>query len=281
MSALISIIMPAFAVEKHLELFKQAINGIINQTYKNWELLITCDGGNPITIKSIIDIVGKHKDKRIQVYKSEKQFGPGIIRNMTVRYTKGKYLTFHDTDDYSEATRFEKLMSNMDSFGIIASNITVKNLIDGNVRGKIYTSSTFDTIIKDGKVKPSIHFPSAIISIDLFKEIGGFEKYKYSSDSIMAIKLAYYRDLLNMPKIPIIQEALFIWNRHSYSITTLGDNAYKLKKCISAQRKPLRRIFRNRFIAGLIKKGDDKKKVKQELGLINNLVGLPALIRIK
>ena len=37
--------MPVFAVEEHIAFFKMATDGIINQTYKDWELIIVCDGG--------------------------------------------------------------------------------------------------------------------------------------------------------------------------------------------------------------------------------------------
>ena len=42
--AKLSIIMPVYNVENHIYLFKKAISGIINQSYKDYELLIGCDG---------------------------------------------------------------------------------------------------------------------------------------------------------------------------------------------------------------------------------------------
>lgn len=288
MNDLISIIMPAFAVEKHATYFSQAISGIMGQTYTHWELIIACDGGSKQTIdvmlKTISTLNNGKSDNRIKIYKSNGQFGPGVIRNMAIKYATGKYLTFHDTDDYSEPTRFEKLLAKMDGNGIVASNVLVKVLYDSTghtVREKIYAGQCLDKLINEKKVKSPIHLPSALISADLFKSLGGFEKYKYSSDALLAIKLSYFRELQGISIIPMVNEPLFIWNRHSHSITTLFANAYTLKKCQSAQRKPLKRKFREKLLKGEVKKGDSVKKLKQELGLIDNLTKSGDLIKVK
>src|SRR3990167_10375895 len=64
MTNLISIIMPAFAVEKHITYFERAIEGIVNQTHKDWELIIACDGGFKTTIAAVQDVLDKYKDGR-------------------------------------------------------------------------------------------------------------------------------------------------------------------------------------------------------------------------
>lgn len=271
--------MPAFGVERHEALFVEAVNSIINQTYTKWELIIVCDGNFPITINCIAKIIGKLKDKRIKFYRSKRQNGPGIARNLAVDVAKGTYLTFHDTDDYSEPDRFEKLMSAIDSSGIIASSVMVNTIrLDSGVRIEEkrymnYSGKALDRLIQERKVRVPIHLPSAIISTELFRFMGGFEKYKYSSDALLAIKIAYYREMMDIGPIPLIHEPLFNWNRHSNSVTTLGENAYTFKKCQTAQRKPLIRVFREQYLRGEIKKGAPKKDVKRYLGIINNLAG--------
>lgn len=283
MSDLISIIMPVFDVEKHLGLFKKAIDSIIKQTYKNWELLIVCDGDFKTTINYVMNVIKKHNDKRIKVFKSSKQYGSGIIRNMAFRYTKGKYITFHDSDDYSVPHRFEKLLEGIGKDNIIASNINV-NIIHGKgdeeIKIKKFTGKSFDDLIQLRKVKPPFCLPSCLITADLFKFMGGFEKYKYSTEPTLAIKIAYYKAMRNFSEVKIIEEPLMTYNRHSHSVTTSADLGYTVDKCQNAQRKPLRKAFRDKYLKGEIKKGDDKNKVKKELGIKNNLTKLEDLIRI-
>jgi len=274
--------MPAFAVEKHLVHFEKAIDGIVKQTYTNWELLIICDGGYKTTIDVVLSIVSSYKDKRISVYKSTKQCGSGIIRNMAIQYVKGKYLTFHDSDDYSVPDRFEKLMANMDTNGIVTSNVTINTLYgdEGGAREKKYTGIALDALIVQRKVKTPFCLPASIMTVDLFKSMGGFEKYMYSTEPILAIKIAYLREMLGIPKVPIVDEPLMVYNRHPHSVTTKFENAYNVKKCQSAQRKPLIRIFRERYIKGLIKKGAPKKELMKELFISSNFTKVQ-LIKVK
>lgn len=276
--------MPAFAVEKHITFFEKAIDGIINQTYTNWELIIACDGGFKTTIDTVLDVLKKRNDKRIRLFKATKQHGPGIIRNMAFKYAKGKYLTFHDSDDWSEPERFEKLISNIGDEGILASQVRVQFLYDStghSVKDKQYSGKALDILIKDRKVRAPICMASSIMTRDLFVAMGGFEKFKYSSDAIFVIKLAYLREMTGAGPIPIMDEFLLTYNRHSHSVTTKFDNAYTLRKCQKAQRKPLMRVFREKYLSGEIKVGGDKKAIKNALGIVDNLKDTPALIEVK
>jgi glycosyltransferase involved in cell wall biosynthesis len=284
MSELISIIMPVFAVEKHITFFEKALEGIINQTYINWELIIACDGGFKTTVDAVNAVVKKYNDKRIRLFKSTKQFGPGIVRNMAFRYANGNYLTFHDSDDWSEPERFEKLMSQIDANGIVASQVKVQFLYDStghSIKDKEYSGKALDILIQDRKVRAPICMASSIMTRGVFNMMGGFEKFKYSSDAIFVIKLAYLREMTGAGPIPLIDEFLLTYNRHSHSVTTTFGNAYTLRKCQKAQRKPLMKVFREKFLKGEVGIGSDKKLIKRALGIIDNLKDASGLVEVK
>jgi len=284
MSKLISIVMPAWGLSRHLDLFDKAVQGIIDQTYKNWELLIACDGPSKVNVNCVKEMAEKHNDKRIRLFKSKRQCGPGIIRNMASQHVKGDYITFHDTDDYSEPTRFEKLMDAMDENGIVASNVIVNTIYENtNHSSRLKTYSGGDklsALIEYKKAKPPVHLPSAIISIDLFRDMGGFEMHKYSADATLAIKIGYLREMMEIEPIPVIEEPLFVWNRHSYSVTTMFKNAYTVRKCQKRQRKPLVKVFRKMIIEEKIVRGEDKEAIKKALFIKNNLTRLPDILEI-
>ena len=285
MGGLISVLMPVFLVIKHKKLFTEAISGILNQTYSNWELLIASDGDDKDNIKCIRDVVfDLGNDNRIKIFNTEKNYGPGVIRNILFNISNGKYITTHDSDDFSEPTRFEELMNIMDENGIVASNVKMITKFDNgaeNIRIKGYTGGDkLDLLISQKKVRPPIHLPSAIISSKLFKEMGGFEMQRYSSDSCMAIKIGYLREMTFVKSIPVIDRPLFVWNRHSHSITTLFKNKLIVKRCQSVQRKPLIRGFRKQIIDGKVLRGGRPEHIKTILGINNNLNNLPNLIEI-
>ena len=271
---LISVIMPAFDIRSHITCFRNAVDGIINQTYKQWELLIICDGYFKNTINNVCKVVKTYNDPRIKVYSLNKQRGPGIVRNFSMQYASGNYITFHDTDDYSIPDRFGNLMAAIDRYGydIVASSVSIKFIEDPTKnRIKKYTGETLSKLINMSKVQPPIHLPSAIMLTSLFIEFGGFEQFKYSSDSLLAIKIGYFRELMGMPPIPVLKDPMFVWNRRSDSITAKYENSYLLNKCRSAQRKPLRRQFRKLLLDGKISVGSGPEEIKCALGIKNNL----------
>lgn len=91
---LISIIVPVYKVEQYLE---RCIESIINQTYKNLEIILV-DDGSPDSCGIICDEYSK-KDKRIKVIHKENG-GLSDARNKGIENATGKYITFIDSDDY-------------------------------------------------------------------------------------------------------------------------------------------------------------------------------------
>lgn len=109
-SNLVSVIVPVYNVEKYLE---KCVNSIINQTYKNLELILVDDGSKDNSSK-ICDELAK-KDKRIIVIHQENQ-GVSSARNTGLDICKGSFVTFIDSDDYIEkeylSIMIEKLYKN-------------------------------------------------------------------------------------------------------------------------------------------------------------------------
>ena len=101
MDELITIIINVYNGEKFI---KKCLDSIINQTYKNLEILIINDGSTDNTLKEI----KKYKDKRIRVITTKNQ-GLSLSRNTGLDNAKGEYLYFVDVDDYIEKDTIEYL----------------------------------------------------------------------------------------------------------------------------------------------------------------------------
>ena len=89
---LVSIITPSYNSEKFIS---QTINSILNQTYSNWELLITDDCSSDGTIKIINSY--QSKDARIKLFKLNTNSGAAIARNNSINKSKGRYIAFLDS----------------------------------------------------------------------------------------------------------------------------------------------------------------------------------------
>lgn len=103
----ISIIVPVYKVEKYLS---RCVNSLINQTYRNIEIILVNDG-SPDNCPAICDDFSK-KDNRIKVIHKENG-GLSDARNIGIENSTGKYLSFVDSDDWVEDDFIETLYSNI------------------------------------------------------------------------------------------------------------------------------------------------------------------------
>lgn len=101
---LISIIVPVYNVEKYLNI---CIDSIVGQTYKNLEILLIDDGSQDSS-GSICDSYAQI-DKRVKVIHKENG-GQSSARNVGMKYAKGEYIFFVDSDDYIEKKAIEVLI---------------------------------------------------------------------------------------------------------------------------------------------------------------------------
>lgn len=104
---LVSIIVPVYNVEKYV---KKCITSLINQTYKNLEIIVINDG----TKDNSIEIVRKIKDKRIVIIE-QKNGGVSSARNNGLDHAKGDYIAFVDSDDYVANDYIEYLVNLIDN----------------------------------------------------------------------------------------------------------------------------------------------------------------------
>lgn len=96
-----SIIVPTY---NRAGLIGQTINGVLNQTYINWELLIVDDGSTDNTKQ----VVTSYNDSRIK-YIYQQNAERSAARNNGIRHSAGKYICFVDSDDYYLPNRLQQL----------------------------------------------------------------------------------------------------------------------------------------------------------------------------
>lgn len=99
---LVSIITPSYNTADYIE---ETINSVINQTYKNWELIIVDDCSTDNTDEVVRNFL---KDKRVKYLKNVKNSGAAISRNKALLEAKGEYIAFLDSDDIWEKDKLKK-----------------------------------------------------------------------------------------------------------------------------------------------------------------------------
>lgn len=120
MEPLISVIIPVYNVEKYLN---KCITSVVEQTYKNLEIIIVDDGSTDQS-PEICDEWEK-RDGRIQVVHSSNG-GAGKARNTALDMATGDYVTFVDSDDYIAPQMYQVLLEQFyDGIGIVECNYSM------------------------------------------------------------------------------------------------------------------------------------------------------------
>lgn len=194
----VSIITPVYNVEECIE---RCIDSVINQTYKDFELLLIDDGSKDRSI----DIAKKLLEETDINYRIITQVNSGVsaARNRGIEEASGEYITFLDSDDYVDS-RFVELMykeaeaakcdvvfcdySEVDAEGKVLVKNRTKTL-SGAISGK-------EAALKQLTDDITIGMRSAIYRTSIIKDNNLFfdSKRKYGEDMIFIVKALLYAD---------------------------------------------------------------------------------------
>ena len=220
----VSIIMNCYNGEKFL---KTSINSLINQSYKNFEIIFY---DNKSTDNSI-NIIRSFRDKRIRIFSSKKKLKLYKARNSAIKKAKGKYLTFLDTDDIWSKDKLQKqinLINKNELIEIIYSNF---NMLKQKKKIKY---KRFNYELPSGKITRDLinNYSIGILTVLIKKKL--FDKFKFNEtyDIIGDFDLMIKLSLNN--NIYVIQKPLATYRIHESNLSTKNHKLYssELKKWI-------------------------------------------------
>ena len=143
---LISIIVPVYKVEKYLD---KCVESIVNQTYKNLEIILV-DDGSPDNCPKMCDDWAK-KDKRIIVIHKENG-GLSDARNAGMKIASGEYIAFVDSDDWIDNEYIQSMYEVAKKYDskFVACNIRLTDELGNSLKdekntGNVYQWSAHDT----------------------------------------------------------------------------------------------------------------------------------------
>lgn len=99
----VSILTPLY--NTHEDHLREAIESVLNQTFKDFEFLILNDSPDNTRLD---EIVASYRDERIRYEKNDRNMGITPSRNKLLQMAKGEYIAIFDHDDICEPTRLEK-----------------------------------------------------------------------------------------------------------------------------------------------------------------------------
>lgn len=245
---MISIIMPVYNTEEYL---KKSIESILNQTYKEFELIIIndCSKGNAD------EIIKSYKDKRIRYIKNKTNKGIGYNRNLGIKESKGDYICFIDSDDYIRED-FLELMYNRCNKDNLDLCICDYNYVYDLEKIKKVKLESFQNTNLDETPKLLIDIPLGPCnkmykkSMIIDNNINFSEKLKYEDVSFVASTLFYSKN------IGKIDEPLNYFLVHENSETTTRDekvfDIFKQLDIVKKIYKNEKNLYLNELIVSIV-----------------------------
>ena len=195
----VSVILPVYNSEIFL---KSSIDSILNQSFKNFELIIINDGSTDSSEKIILNYL--KKDKRIIYIKNFKNYGISRSLNIAIKKSKGEFICRMDSDDISHYKRIEiqkNFLQNNPKIGVCGCYVRIqlskKKII--NYKYPINSSDCFATLLFSNPVAhPASMFKKNLISNNKIfyniKNLTGCEDYEFWE------KVSKFSNFFNIPK---------------------------------------------------------------------------------
>ena len=198
---LVSVIMPTYRREGTL---RRAIKSVLDQTYKNLELIVVNDNGDDGWFTPVVrDVVGSFSkiDGRVRLLEPSVHKNGAFARNRGVKASSGELLAFLDDDDWWEpekiARQVEAFASLSDEWGVVSCRV------------KRYRGDELISVLPkhpDGHVYKDImlivsDFATGTLMVrrSLFDEVGGFdENLVRHQDLQLLIELTYRKKLMQL-----------------------------------------------------------------------------------
>jgi glycosyltransferase involved in cell wall biosynthesis len=236
----VSVIIPIYNVEKYLP---QCLESVINQTYKNLEIICVIDG---VTDGSEKVLRGYAKsDKRIKIIVNKKNVGQSVCRNQGIDVATGEYIQFIDSDDYINLEFIEKMVA-----AAMALNA------DAAVSGFITTNNAFNIKISEMNILVSTDEKFRVSQSGKYAYIW---RYLFRRDFLIKNKFRFkpgviFEDVIWLPqvvlaanKIVTVPGAIYTYVRYNTGSTTKSKN-----RADAARRHKMRKdayVVRNKFFA--------------------------------
>lgn len=215
----VSVIIPTY---KRISTLERAINSVLNQTYKNFEVIIV-DDNDPDTCerKKTEEILNKYKENTNVIYiKHEKNRNGAAARNTGIKNSKGKYICFLDDDDIYDERKLEKLVSyisNNNQYGAIYSAYKIGNKV---IRTRKEGNLAVDVLMR----KINLYNSTLLFKKDILLELNMFnETFKRHQD--VEILLRFFEKNI----IGYVDDVLVEIDPYDRSNELKGDDLYELK----------------------------------------------------
>lgn len=220
---LVSVLITSYNREQYIG---EAIESVLQSTYKNFELIIVDDCSQDSTYQ-IAKQYAQNNDS-VAVYRNDQNLGQFKNRNTAAAYARGKYIKYVDSDDTISKDALSVMVQAMESFpdagiGLVCNQHELMELQEGFPNHLDSATAYLWHYYKGGILFPG---PSGcIFKKDLFLHAGGFPlDLDINADVFLNLKIAAFSSVVLFPT------NLVHWRRHNGQVIELQEDYLKMHK---------------------------------------------------
>lgn len=220
---LVSVILPTY---NRIKTIQRSIDSVLDQTYKNIELIIVDDNSSDGTFDLISELYGD--DERIIYIMNDSNMGPSGARNAGVDAAHGEFIAFQDSDDIWHHDKLEKQMAMFENAGDEVAMVYCQfKLHASNDQESVWPPDTLPMDSKSGNIFPYVLIvalcgtPTMLIRKKCFTGIGGFsDKIRALEDYEFSVRLAKKYEILlyNEPLVDAYETENSVGKRNDENI---------------------------------------------------------------
>lgn len=261
---LISVVIPTFNSEKYIY---KCISTVLNQTYKNFEIIIVDNSSSDDTL----NIINSFNSDKIRIFNIVNNGNISKSRNVGIKNSNGFWIAFLDSDDYWEKNKLELLSKKFDKYDLIFHDMwilknkkIIKNFNFLSSRLKKKDISITEQLSKNGNpiINSSVIVKKNILSkVDFISE----DEPSFTNDYHTWLKISSISN-----KFYYESKKLGTYLVHDLSYSHNIKNSYYYLKCIVQFKKFLSKKVKKKVIGyynyekgkDLLKKSEYKKSIK-------------------
>jgi len=189
---LVSVIITTY---RRVEMFFNALNSVLSQDYMNIEVIVVDDNIEKHYSDKILEYIIKTNNEKIKYYKTQKNLGAAMSRNLGVMNSNGEYISFLDDDDIylknKISRQIEAIIQNDYKFQAVFSRFEMVDIYNNHIKDSNFISGFSDSneAIKYHLLNTITGLPTLLIKKENFLLIDGFRDVPSSQDYILILDL--------------------------------------------------------------------------------------------
>jgi glycosyltransferase involved in cell wall biosynthesis len=231
---MISVIIPVFNSEQTII---QSVRSILNQSYKNIEIILINDGSFDSTLKEI----NKIKDDRLKIFSNKKNMGIVYSLNKAINKSNGEYIARMDADDVACKERLKDQLDFLKANKIDLCGTGIANL---NRRIFFLNYPKYHCDLERMLIfRSSFYHPTILAKRKVFKKLSYSKKYEYAED------YALWVNVVKIFKVGNLNKKLLLYRTSNSQISMQKKN----------EQKKISNIIKNDYFSYLLGKNFDQK----------------------